>query len=130
MDPDASVLDYFQLYMTDCIFKHIVAETNRYAAQFLEVNQEKAGNTYYREWTDVTASEMKKIIRLILPMGIIYKPQTHMYWSTKELYSTPVFSELMTRNRFDIIMTFLHFNDNNNPECDPASEDRDWLYKV
>ena len=53
MDHDASVLDYFQLYMTDCIFKHIVAETNQYAAQFLEVNQEKADYTYYREWTDL-----------------------------------------------------------------------------
>ena len=29
MDPDASVLDYFQLYMTDRISKHTVAETNR-----------------------------------------------------------------------------------------------------
>ena len=63
-------------------------------------------------------------------MGIIYKPQTHMYWSTNKIYSTPVFSELMTHNRFDIIITFLHFHDNNNTEYDLASEDRDRLYKV
>ena len=130
MNPDASVLDYFQLYITDRIFEHIVVETNRYASQFLEINKEKAVNTYYREWTEVTASEIKEIIRILLLMGIIYKPQLHMYWSTKELYSTPVFSELMTRNRFDIITTFLDFNDNNNPDYDPASEDRDRLYKV
>ena len=44
-------------------------------------------------------------------MGIVYKQTIHMYWSIDEIFSMPIFSEVMSRNRFALILKFLHFND-------------------
>ena len=57
---------------------------------------------------------MRTFIGLIFLMGIIYKPSIPMYWSTDELYHTPIF----------------HCNDNNNPQYDGSDKNRDRLYKV
>ena len=63
-------------------------------------------------------------------MGIIYKPSIPLYWSTDELFSTPIFSQLMTQNKFQLIEIFLHFNNNLDPLYDPLDENRDRLHKV
>lgn len=73
---------------------------------------------------------MKSFIAIILLMGIIHKPSIDMYWVTDELLCTPVFSKIMTRNRFQLILKFLHFNNNEDPNFDPQNEDRDRLHKV
>ena len=51
-----------------------------------------------------------------------------MYWSTDSVYNTPIFSQVKTRKRFQLLMKFLYFenNDNYNPE-DPQ---RDRLFKI
>ena len=52
-----------------------------------------------------------------------------MYWTTKILFNVPVFNLLMTRNKFQLILKFLHFLDNSNlPARDDPSYDR--LYKI
>ena len=63
-------------------------------------------------------------------MGIIYKPQLPMYWSTNALDNTPVFSEVINRNRFHVVLKFLHFNSNEDPNYNPNDENRDCLHKV
>ena len=73
---------------------------------------------------------MRTFIGLIFLMGIIYKPSIPMYWSTDELYHTPIFQKAMSRNRFQLILKFFHCNDNNNPQYDANDENRDRLYKV
>ena len=35
-----------------------------------------------------------------------------MYWLTGALYNTPVFSEMINRNRFYLIWKFIYFNNN------------------
>ena len=118
------------LNFTDNIIELLVTETNKYAEQFLEANREKRNNSYLKYWEPVSVNEMKKFIGIMLFMGIVYKPSIHMYWSIDELYATPVFSELMPRDRFRLIMKFFHINDNDNPDYNPHAEDRDRLYKI
>ena len=64
------------------------------------------------KWTDVTNSDMKKFLEIIILMGQIRKSHWKEYRSTDPLHKTPVFPKIMTRRRFEEIMTFLHFNDN------------------
>ena len=131
MDANSSVIDFVQLYLTDELFNLLVTETNRYAEQFLTaVDETTHGNSYVGKWENVTVAEMKKFIGIVLLMGIIYKPSIPMYWSTDELYSTPIFSELMSRNRFQLILKFLHFNNNLDPTYDIQDENRDRLHKI
>ena len=96
----------------------------------MQDNPQLEEDTYTGLWKDVTVIEMKKFIGMILLMGIIYKPSIPMYWSTTDIFHTPVFSKIMTRTRFQLLLKFLHFNDNQDPNYDPNSDDRDRLHKL
>ena len=130
MKEDSACLDFLELYLTDEIMTLIVNETNRYAEQFLAANIISAQNSYLSLWEATTVPEMKTFIGVILLMGIIYKPQIPLYWSTDPLYNTPIFSEIMNRNRFYLLLKFFHFNDNEDPNYNANDEKRDRLHKV
>ena len=73
---------------------------------------------------------MKRFLGVVLLMGIIYKPTIPMYWVTHELLWAPVFCEIMSQTRFQLILKFLHFNNNLDADYDPEDKDRDRLHKV
>lgn len=58
------------------------------------------------------ADEMAKFIATVWFMGFIHKPTIESYWSKDRLQSSPAFPSLMARDRFQIILKFFHFNDN------------------
>jgi len=51
-----------------------------------------------------------------------------MYWSLDELYETGIFSKSMARDRYLLILHFLHFA--NNDLIDPRNLNRDRLGKI
>ena len=53
-----------------------------------------------------------------------------MYWSTDAFYNTPVFSQVMPQKRFQLLMKFLHFQDNQDANYNPNDPQRDRLFKV
>ena len=62
-------------------------------------------------------------------MGILKKPLIAQYWSKNPLYSTPLFGSVMSQNRFQLLLSMLHFNDNTQQlsRDDPL---RDKLFKL
>ena len=117
-------LDFVELYLTDQLMTLMVTETNRYADQFMQGENVNPNNYYLRQWRPVTVLEMRKFLGILLLMGIIHKPNILMYWSTDAYYSTPIFSHIMKRDRFNLILKFFHFNDNETDQND------DRLHKV
>ena len=100
-----SALDYFKLYFTNRIVDHMVTKTNRYAEQFLDKERDNLRpHSVMRQWVPTSHNEMCAFLGLMMLMGIIYKPRIGMYWSNDELYSTPIFKSIMTRDRF-LLMT-------------------------
>ena len=80
-----------------------------------------------KPWTDVNEEELKKLLGLIMMMGFVQKNgRLSSYWSRDERLATPFFPSVMTRNRFQQISTYLHFN--NNSELQENAEDK--LYKI
>ena len=114
--------------MTDQIIGNIVTETNRYEECFLTSALQKCTNSFLGRWEPVTTNEIKTFLGVLLLMVIVYKPKMHMYWSKDALYSTPIFSEVMSRDHFELIMKFFHFN--NNSSYNPTDENCDCLHKV
>ena len=80
------------------------------------------------QWKDVTVNEMKRFLAIYFLTGIIKKPELSQYWRPNPLLKTPIFGEMMSRNRFQTILEFLHFSDNSN--YDPNEPNRDRLFKV
>ena len=81
-----------------------------------------------RNWKDVTAIEIKKVFILCLLMGVVQKPQLHLYWIQDPLLKASIFNVVIPRNRFQVIIAFLHFAGNSDYDVNDPNCDR--LYKV
>ena len=125
---------FFKLFLTPELVQNIVDQTNLYAKQHLESQQfqQYAANhpkSRSLKWKETNSEEMMVFLGLTLLMGLDKKPQLNMYWSTDPLFYSPIFSATMKRDRYFLILKFLHFNDNRNiPPRNDANRDR--LYKV
>ncbi|XP_046380083.2 piggyBac transposable element-derived protein 3-like [Haliotis rufescens] len=96
------------------LFDLLVRETNRYAEQYLQ-GRTLSPQSRARAWRPVDREEMRAFLGLLLAMGVVRKPTIASYWNEGDknwLASTPSFGGIMPRNRFQVIMRFLHCNDN------------------
>ena len=59
-------------------------------------------------------AEMRKFLGLLLISGYHNLPSEADYWSTAEDLEAPIFSNIMTRDRFRVIKSSLHIADNHN----------------
>lgn len=107
------VLAYYQLFFDDSLINHIVTETNIFA-------QQQPGSAS-RSWSPVTAEELHVFFGMKILQGIVNKPEERMYWTTSEVFETPIFSKLLPYRRYYDIQKNLHFSNNEdyNPETHP-----------
>ena len=75
----------------------------------------------------VTVEEVKRFVGIVLYMGIHKLPNCRMYWG--KCTHVPAISLTMSRNRFDKILSILHFNDNNTA-TPVASANHNKLHKI
>jgi hypothetical protein len=97
-------IDYFQLFLTDELLNLIVAETNRYGTKKMRDKN--------KDWTDTTTEEMRQFIGICLYMGLVRLSKLRDYWSSDNYYCNPAVTKTMTRHRFELLLTSLHFADN------------------
>ncbi|KAG8196034.1 hypothetical protein JTE90_029004 [Oedothorax gibbosus] len=103
-------LDLFHQMFDDNIMKTLVVETNRYAEETINIRKSATPTT--KNWKQVDEKELLQFFGLVLLMGLIEKDEISDYWSTDELTETPIFSKTMSRDRFLLILRYLHFSDN------------------
>lgn len=113
-----SVLDCYQLFITEDILQLIVTETNRNAQQVHGKKGSTTKKSRLSAWKPTTLEEIRKFIGLLLYMGLVKYPSIESYWSKKPIYKNAVAPQVMSRNRFQSLMRFLHFANNE----DPAAE--------
>ena len=118
LEPDATPRDVFELFFTPDLWTTMKDETNRYAFQ-----HPRDTSSHMKAWEDVTEDELRTYIALRILMGINPKPEIRHYWSGNRYLGTPVFQEYLTRDRFDLITSNLHFTDNDDVR---RGEDRLW----
>ena len=100
--PDLKPLDAFGLYFTPDMVSKITTETMRYARLKINHSFHVSGNDVYQ------------FLGLILISGYHTLPGEKDYWSTKPSLSAPLFSRVMSRNRFQEIKRYFHLADNEN----------------
>lgn len=94
-----------------------------YASQYLQAHPDHTPHSRDNAWKPVSIPELKTFFGLTFLTGYVKKPNIELYWSVDEVDATPYFSKTMSRNRFQIIWRFLHYNNN-------ASQDvTDKMYK-
>lgn len=101
----------------------LVAETNRYANALILEKGQLRPSSRLKAWTDTNTSEMRKFLGLLLHMGEFSLPTFEQYWNQSELYNVSFWRNRMSRNRFQLLLRFLHFVNN-----DLQNDDR--LFKI
>ncbi len=114
-------VDYFHMIFDHSLMRKVVEETNKY--HFYTLEHENLPERY-QEAIDTTVPEMYTFFTIYMLMAHIKKSRMKDYWSTDPLISTPMFADIMSRDRFVLLLRFLHFNDNEYQ----SSEDK--LYKI
>ena len=64
----------------------------------------------------------------LILMGIVHKPRQTMYWSKDNIMATPIFNQMIRRDRFLLLLRFLHFTDKS--QYNAADPKGDKLYKL
>nr|XP_012153187.1 PREDICTED: piggyBac transposable element-derived protein 4-like [Megachile rotundata] len=95
----ADPYDFFEFLFDNYFFSTIAMETNRYA-------ETKSNN----QWKEMTVTEFKTFLGLLLHMGTIKCPKLQNYWSTHRLFGFHCFPQRMSRNRFHDILRSLRFS--------------------
>lgn len=117
-----SPYDFFALFLDDEVMNLIVLETNRFG------NSKKnapnvARNARIKKWKETNVEEIKTFFGIIIWMGMDKKPTIGHYWRNSKLFSSNI-PKYMSKNRFELLLSVLHFSDNNN------AQPNDRLYKI
>ncbi|XP_025422545.1 piggyBac transposable element-derived protein 4-like [Sipha flava] len=114
----SSCLQYFQIFMTDELVEIMMLETNRNANQFVK-QKRITRDTQMTKWVDTTHEEMIRFIGLLFYMGVVKLSSTANYWSRNVLYQNEICRKSMSRERFELLLRFWHFANNQiEPEGD------------
>ncbi|XP_064092990.1 piggyBac transposable element-derived protein 4-like [Macrobrachium nipponense] len=107
-----NAFDCLQLFLGVDVISSLCEWTNTRAAYFFRDNPRKTKKNFMgKKWTDVTVEEMYIFFALQLLMGITKLPRISDYWSQSLLCTgPPVFTTVMSRNRFSQILRFLRFS--------------------
>ncbi|KAG0419347.1 hypothetical protein HPB47_004182 [Ixodes persulcatus] len=100
------VLEYFEAFVDNGLVTLIVRETNRFAEQKLNASQ-LSEHSRLKKWIPTTTEEMRVFLSLLLLQGIVQIPEQEWYWSKNKLLHTPIFGEVMSINRYQLIMRML-----------------------
>lgn len=96
--PPPSSPEHFQKFVTEDMIEALTRNTNEFSLQ-------KNGT-----FVNTNNKEIEKMLGMYLKMGLMQMSGVRMYWETDTRY-TPV-SDVMSRNRFQSLLTSLHFTNN------------------
>nr|CAH7755187.1 unnamed protein product [Callosobruchus chinensis] len=121
---DLSPYNCFRAFIDDKIIEAMEDQTNLYASQVLCDAEDISRESRLHQWTPTSKAEMIKFIGIIAYMGLVRLASIDRYWRNDILYRNFIVSEIMPRNRFQLLLRMWHFSDNK------SCPEGDRLYKV
>ncbi|XP_071479178.1 piggyBac transposable element-derived protein 4-like [Diadema antillarum] len=124
LSESSTPLDCYLKFISNETFERVAEESNRYAESCLKENP-PSPTSPAKKWSKTSAGELIIFWALCMLMGVVGKPLIQLYWSTRQSIQTPFFGQIMTRDRFQLLLRFLHFNNNDeakerdDPNYDP-----------
>ena len=114
---DGTPYEYFKKFVNDDMFDNLATESNNYAHQKSGINLK------------TTASELETFVGMYFHMGVVKMPSVGCCWEAETRY--PAVADMMSRNRFQKITSYLHIKDNilvtDAEKLDRAWKIRCWL---
>ena len=110
-------IDVYSMMVTDDVYNLIVEQINLNAQQTLMIWPIRR-NSRMKKWKNTDKAEIKKFLAIVLCMGIVKQPTIYSYWSKDSFYKNNFVPEIMSRNRFQLLLRFVHFADNQGEALD------------
>lgn len=99
LNDESRILEYFEAFMSEFILGKVAFETNRYAEDyFKKENIAPKSRVKYWKPTDIGEFYIFLVISMLITRN--EKLELNEYWSTDPLLSSPIFSKIMSRDRF------------------------------
>jgi len=124
INTDSSPLSVLMFFLTE-IFHLRVEQTNVYYQQHLD---RQAGPSH--RLPDIMLPDMMTFVALALQMGHKLKETLHDYWSRLRQLHNPFYGQTMTRDRFVLILHFLHYAGNSQRPEEGEEYDRLWKLRT
>jgi hypothetical protein len=123
------MIGLFEKFWSNILQRRIIRETNQYAFEVLEGTANKTRRDL--GWIPLGLQEFRAYIGMCLLMGVKKLPSTRLYWSRREaLFHCSVISQVMTRERYELITRCLHVANAPADVMDRDSATYDKLHKV
>ena len=61
---------------------------------------------------------MLQFLGVVIQMGLVQMPKVDYYWSKSKLYGSAVIQNTMSRDRFELLLKFYHFSNNEKKHAD------------
>lgn len=118
----SSILDIFQNFFSEELIEFIVEQSNKY------YENDTRGDVHNSNITIVP--EIYNFLAVTILMARIHKISLSEYWSKDKLIRTESLGEIMSRDRYTLLLKILHFCDNNIEIYDPIMKIRHILEKL
>lgn len=115
--------DFFDAVVDDRVISLICNQTNIYATQSV-MAADATPSSRLHDWIPTTNNEIRKFLGLVAWMGLVKMPKIADYWSNDNLFHNNFAKNVMSRNRFEMLLRMFHFNDN------LLADTSDKLYKL
>lgn len=123
-----SAWDYVELLFSNELLQNVCDWwTNNRAKIRRDVNK---NSKMLQSWKNVTVEELKTFIGLVLLMGNMKMPSLKLYWSKNQLYHHPIFSKVMSRDRFTAILSCLCFYDENTDTTERMHKVKNFVVEI
>lgn len=109
MNRDCTELDIFEHFLDTNLVTQIVRHINQFHNYFI-LRIPLTLHSRLQQWHDVTVPEFYIFIAIVMLMARNNHLSIEEHWSTDPLLLTPIFGNLMSRNRFSSILGMLHFS--------------------
>lgn len=120
---DATELSYFELFLDEDILQKVSTETNVYYKASVEAKP-PSQHSRLQKWFETSAKELYVFIAVTLIMARNRHLTIQEHWSTDSLLHAPIFGEVMPRDRYILLLSMLHFCNNN------LQNNADKLFKI
>ncbi|XP_049460947.1 piggyBac transposable element-derived protein 3-like [Epinephelus fuscoguttatus] len=111
---------YFKQFVTEDMIQLVADQTNLFSVQ----KEGKSVNTNFKE--------IEQVLGMYMFMGLVQMPNVRAYWEIETKY--PKVADVMSRDRFEKLLTLLHFQDNLSVSEDAKKDKlwklRPWLEKL
>ena len=108
---DAEIGEFFDAFIDGGIIEMIANETNHYATcELTKNNLDVKRKSRLHLWQPTNKNEIRQFLGIVLYMGLVQYPKISDYWSTNPFYRNSFIPTIMSRNRFQTLLKFIHFS--------------------